>query len=88
MAARPQRLVIVRRGAIELFEDLTKRFAGDPETLVLWDRRVTDRRVAVERRATDRRSGDRRFPEGSSVLSERGYFVTKSAWTPRADRLV
>ncbi len=74
--ARPQRLVIVRRGAVELFRELQERFSSDPDTVVLWDRRVTDRRV------TDRRRSERRFPDNPTILSERGFLVVRPAWTP------
>jgi len=69
MTARPKRLVIVRRGAVELFREPEERFAGDPETLVFWDRRVADRR-----------RGDRRFPDNPTILSERGFLVARPAW--------
>jgi hypothetical protein len=70
MPVRPQRLVIVRRGDTALFESLTEQFAKDPETQVLWDRRMVDRR-----------HGERRFPDGSAALAERGFFVTRATWT-------
>lgn len=58
--------MIVRRGAADLLQNLQEQFAGDPQTLVLMDRRVADRRW-----------GERRFPENLVPLSDRGFFVTR-----------
>jgi hypothetical protein len=67
MSVRPVRLVVVRRGETALFESLEKQFATDPETRVIWDRRLVDRR-----------HGERRFPDGMTALRDRGFFVTRA----------
>ena len=72
MPVGPQRLVIVRRGETALYESLAEQFRKDPETQVLWDRRVVDRR-----------HGERRFPDSGAALAERGFFVTRATWTAR-----
>jgi hypothetical protein len=68
--ARPRRLVIVRRGAVDVFQQLQQRFADNADTVVFWDRRVSDRR-----------GGERRFPASESILRERGFLVARPAWT-------
>jgi hypothetical protein len=73
------RLVIVQRGEAALFRELRQRFADDPKTRVIWERRTTDRRGAPAKRTADRRRGDRRRPEDPSVFAGRGYFVSRSA---------
>jgi hypothetical protein len=72
MQVQPHRLVIVRRGEATLFKSLQEQFSDDPETRILWDRRMADRRVP----------GERRFPESGDPLRERGFFVTRAMWTP------
>jgi len=71
-----QRIVIVRPGAIDLFERLQAGFAEDPDTVVIWDRRTgQDRRRRVQSVSVERRTRGRRYPNGTAVLASRGFFV-------------
>jgi hypothetical protein len=79
MPSPPNRLIIVRRGATELFLELQRRFAEDPETLMLWDRRTGDRRQAAVPVLVERRqSGKRRFSVDEPILSVRGFFISRA----------
>ena len=79
-----RRIIIVRRGDQELFERLRERFAGDPDTVVRYDRRTGSRRRAGQGRVSERRRGERRLPhEADIVLATRGYYVIR-AQQPRA----
>ena len=74
-----RRVVIVRRGDEELFERLRKRFAGDPETVVRYDRRTGSRRRAGQPAVSERRRGERRLPhQADLILATRGYFVIRA----------
>jgi hypothetical protein len=83
MLPRAARLVVVRRGATELFQILCARYADDPETRVIWDRRVTEERrqtdesVPVERRREPRRSNG----NATALLKDRGFFVATARRT-------
>jgi hypothetical protein len=78
-----RRLVIVRRGALELFDTLRKRYAEDLGTCVMWDRRAGDRRRdETEGLALNRRRRERRQPMDPAILVERGFFVTFARRTP------
>ena len=77
--ARPARsLIVVRRGATEVFERLRAEFAGKrnaPE--VIWDRRVRDRRGIIQDVAIERRRGERRAPLDATQWATRGYIVVR-----------
>ena len=74
-----ERLIIVRRGATELFEALRARFAGDPATRILWDRREGDEaRSGVTPAGPAGPPGDRRGPQDPRILATRGFFATRS----------
>jgi hypothetical protein len=77
MPLRRQRIVVVKRGAIELFERLRARFADDPDTAVIWDRRTgRERRNGALDVPVERRRGDRRYPNDHvALLAGRGFFV-------------
>jgi hypothetical protein len=80
---RRQRLVIVRRDADDLYRQLQQRFAGDPATVVLKDRRSQpERRVGGVGTAVERRRERRRYLESAAVLERRGYFVIRSLRSP------
>ena len=73
-----RRIIIVRRGDEELLERLRKRFAGQPETVVRYDRRTGSRRRAGQPTASERRRGERRLPhQADLILATRGYFVIR-----------
>jgi hypothetical protein len=73
-----QRIVIVRPGAIDLFERLKARFAEDPDTVMIWDRRTgQDRRRWLQSVPVERRIRRRRHPNGAAVLASRGFFVVR-----------
>jgi hypothetical protein len=74
-----RRLVIVRRGATELYEQLEAQFREDPDTVVLWDRRLgAGRRRADQVGAVARQTGDRRLPQDPTILVTRGFWVTRA----------
>ena len=71
-----KRVVVVRRGDVALFECLSERFANDPGTVVLYDRRRTARAAAgVAWGQGDGRQTNRRWPQEDHVLFERGFYV-------------
>ncbi|HEV8309202.1 MAG TPA: hypothetical protein VGW35_16200 [Methylomirabilota bacterium] len=78
------RLVIVRRGAPELFQVLRARYADDPTTAVIWDRRIIeDRRRTVRKVSVERRRGPRRFSvDSTAILNTRGFFVARAVRAP------
>lgn len=72
-------LVIVSRERPDLYEELTRRFAGDPTARVFYDRRVGDRRqrehpTADERRGTDRRQSTMQVTAGLWLA---GYVIVR-----------
>lgn len=77
MPLRRQRIVVVQRGAMELFERLRARFAEDPNTVIIWDRRTgRERQSEVLDAPVERRRGDRRYPDNhAALLATRGFFV-------------
>jgi hypothetical protein len=72
------RIIVLRRGATPLFRDLQGRFAGDPDTHLIWDRRVADRRAMVQPVVENRRRGERRFPLNIGILLTRGFLVARA----------
>jgi hypothetical protein len=74
---RLRRLVfIVSPGHRQLFESLSRTFAGDSSVQVIMDRRGGERRQRPEARSSDRRSSDRRRNKDvQKKLSQRGYAV-------------
>jgi hypothetical protein len=63
------RLVIVRAGATMIHRELAARFALDPGTLIMFDRRRT---------VGSRCPRDRRWPSDmQEVLERRGYYVVR-----------
>ena len=72
-----RRLVfIVAPGNRQLFESLTRTFAGDSTVQVVLDRRGTERRQKGEPQSSDRRRTDRRLTrQAQKKLSQRGYTV-------------
>lgn len=75
---RARRLIIIRRGDTELSKDLRARFADDPETLVIYDRRSTSRRRLKRQTVSERRRSERRLPHDPEILANRGFFVTRA----------
>ena len=63
------RLVIVRRGADAVYDELSVRWRYDPGTLVLYDRRrgPSEGGAAPERRQC----------EESAILTKRGFYVQR-----------
>jgi hypothetical protein len=74
---RIRRLVfIVEPGRRQLYESLTRTFAGDSTVQVILDRRGTERRKRPEPRSSDRRATERRRNKDvQQKLSQRGYAV-------------
>jgi hypothetical protein len=84
MAPSPRSLIVVRRGATDVFERLGAELAGKrnaPE--VIWDRRVRDRRVIIRDVAIERRRGERRAPLDATQWATRGYILVRSRPVPR-----
>jgi hypothetical protein len=55
--------MVVRRGHVETFDQLTQRFAMSGRNIeVIWDRRVGDRRHEHLEAADERRHRERRAP--------------------------
>jgi hypothetical protein len=89
MTPSPSRLVIVRRDATGLYQVLRARYADDPGTVVLWDRRVTgDRRQAIQDVAVDRRRQERRASgDPTRGLETDGFIIVRAVRRPaRASR--
>jgi len=78
-----KRVVVVRRGDVALFECLSERFANDPGTVVMYDRRRAVRAPAAMPGGTgrDRRESNRRWPQEANVLHERGFYVISRVQT-------
>jgi hypothetical protein len=73
-----RRVIIVRRGAVELFHSLQVRYAGDPDAEVIWDRRGTpDRRRAARDVLVEWRGRQRRIVDSIAILRTRGFFAAR-----------
>lgn len=75
---RIRRLVfIVSPGRRQLYESLTRTFAGDATVQVVMDRRGGERRQRPASTSSERRQKDRRRPRNDvqKSLSQRGYAV-------------
>ena len=80
-----RRVIIVRRGAIELFHNLHVRYMGDRGAEVIWDRRRTlDRRQAVREVPVERRGRQRRIAKSTAILHTRGFFAARMIGSPDA----
>ena len=75
---RAKRLVIIRTGDTKLYEEFRARFADDPETLIIYDRRSGSRRRLKRQNVPERRRGERRLPHDPDILTNRGFFVTRT----------
>lgn len=60
----PRYLFVVARGHPEVYADLQRQFAGNPDVEVLVDRRQSERREHPEPHEPDRRRGERRGRRG------------------------
>jgi hypothetical protein len=73
-----RRLIIVRPDDADLLQRLQRRYANDPHTMILYDRRSSaSRRRVSEIVASNRRRASRRFPLDSSIIKRRGYVVVR-----------
>jgi hypothetical protein len=80
-----RRVIIIRRGAIELFQHLRVRYVGDAGAEVIWDRRATpDRRQAVREVPVERRGRQRRIADSTAILHTRGFFAARMIGAPDA----
>jgi hypothetical protein len=61
-------LIVVRRDRPELFNDLSKTFAGVPQMAVIVDRRVRERRAESSPTAGGQRQAPRRTPLTAAEL--------------------
>ena len=64
-----RRLIIVRRGAVALYDELCTKWWYHPGTIVMFDRRLTPR-------LPGRADGQRRR-HNSDILRERGFYVQR-----------
>jgi hypothetical protein len=67
---RAQRLIIVRAGATDVYEQLQRMFANEPGIRILYDRRTHP--------APALGPTDRRFSQDRSILASRGFFATRA----------
>jgi len=74
MRDRRPRLIVVRRGAVELFEELQARYRRDGRTTIIWDRRNAE----GPNEESHRPPRERRFPRDRDILIDRGFFVTRT----------
>ena len=65
-----RRLIIVRQGATEVYEQLQRRYDGDAETVLIYDRRLP-LTVCPFAREHRRRSGEAR------IIETRGFYVLR-----------
>jgi hypothetical protein len=77
MTRETKRFIIVRSGDEKLFDELQKKYAERPDTVVLYDRRVRQRRTTRRLTADERRRAERRFPSDEGIIATRGFFVTQ-----------
>lgn len=80
---RVRALVVVARDRSEVWQSLTREFAGNTDVQVLFDRRQCDRRQCERRRqsrphALDRRCRDRRRPTSIETdVRARHYVIVR-----------
>ncbi len=60
----PRYLFVVARGHPEVYADLQRQFAGNPDVEVVVDRRLSERRAHEETHAPERRQAERRGKRG------------------------
>jgi hypothetical protein len=75
-ARRPlaeERLIIVTRDDVGLYDRLRRDQAGDEAVMIITDRRSTDRRRQLEVYIPDRRSAERRRNDIASLLLAQGW---------------
>src|SRR5947207_12920398 len=65
-----RRLIIVRRDAKPVHDELHVRFANDPVTLIVYDRRQRPRLSASGQQ-------ERRRSEEAGILTTRGFYVVR-----------
>ena len=63
------RLMIVRPGATDVYDQLHTVFAGQPRTRIIYDRRAGAEAPRPE--------GERRLPHDPTILASRGFFATR-----------
>ena len=74
-----RRLMIVRRGATNVYEQLQKAFGDDHKTVIVYDRRSRSRRDGVdEARGLHDLARERRPAEEADILNVRGFYSTRS----------
>jgi hypothetical protein len=73
-----RRLIIVRRDAKPVYEELHVRFANDPITLIVYDRRQPSTLSASGQQ-------ERRRSEEAEILETRGFYVLRLRY-PRRGR--
>lgn len=78
MPGHPHVLVVVHRGATQVFARLQAEFAGTLDVpKVIWDRRERDRRVIIRDVEVERRRGERRAPADATLWTARGYILAR-----------
>lgn len=78
----PQRLIVVRRGEIGVFQAIVDNLDRWPEgTGVIWDRREGERRKRHQMAPIERRERQRRA-EADSMWHTHGFVVVETAMLP------
>jgi hypothetical protein len=77
-----RRLLIVRSGAVDVYERLRRQFARDPATVIIYDRRSQSRRRGDQagRDVPERRRRERRLSYEIDVLRARGFYTIHNAF--------
>lgn len=76
MPPRVRRLLfIVSRAHPDLYDSLTRTFAGDDTVQVILDRRLGERRRRPGARRRERRRGERRLTDIAAELRARGHAI-------------
>ncbi len=78
MRRLPRYLVVIREGAVEIFEGLQRTLGREETTIaVIWDRRKRDRRVIIQDFVPERRRGERRAPP-DTMWDTHGFIVVEA----------
>jgi hypothetical protein len=72
-----RRIIVVRHGATDVYDEMQKRYGSRADTIIVYDRRTGTRPAGREAPASERRPRQRRFPEPKGVLESRGYLIVR-----------
>jgi hypothetical protein len=71
--AAAERFIIVRAGAVDVYERLRRKCGGKPRTRILYDRRAAPTAPGPHAQV------ERRFPQVPAILASRGFFAIRAA---------